>query len=56
MVYAFDKNNNDVPMKTIKITNNTSFTVYPILRDHNEAVRPTNNLQGLYDPFDTVKS
>ena len=54
LVYAFDADNNQIPLKTLRITNNTEFTVYPILRDANEAETTTG--KGLYDPYDHVQT
>ena len=39
LVYGTDKDHMPVPMKTLRITNNTPNTVYPIMRDQN-ATRP----------------
>ena len=55
LVYAFDADNNQVPLKTLRITNNTEFTVYPIMRDANEAEISTKGV-GLYDPYDDVQT
>ena len=54
LVYAFDADNNQIPLKTLRITNNTEFTVYPIMRDANEAETTTG--KGLYDPYDHVQT
>jgi hypothetical protein len=54
LVYAFDTDNNTIPVKIFKITNNADFTVYPVLRDGNEAVTTTK--VGLYDPYDPIKT
>jgi hypothetical protein len=52
LVYGVDPLTNTVPTKTIRITNNTSATVYPLLRTPNNKTMNGNNLKGLYDPFD----
>src|SRR5262245_29051817 len=56
LVYAFDTDSNAIPVKTLKITNNTEFTVYPVMRDGNEAETQKNSGVGLYDPYDPVKT
>ena len=38
LVYGTDKRGTAVPMKTLRITNNTPNTVYPIMRDQNATV------------------
>jgi hypothetical protein len=43
LTYGKDSDGNTVPLKTLRITNNTEQTVYPIMRDPN--YRP-------YDPYD----
>lgn len=55
LVYAYDGDGNQLPLKTIKITNIHKDTVYPIFRDGNEAVLASNANVGLYNPYDTVK-
>src|SRR5207248_6918379 len=55
LVYGTDKDGTAVPMKTLRITNNTPNTVYPIMRDQNSAVLADNEAVGLYDPYDTPK-
>lgn len=57
LVYTHDKADPPVPipLKTIKITNMHTDTVYPILRDGNEAaVSGVEPKVGLYDPWDPV--
>ena len=54
LVYGADTDGNAIPLKTITIKNNTPFTVYPILRDGNEAETTENSGVGLYDPYDPV--
>ena len=41
-----------VPLKTLRITNNTAGTVYPIMRDPNSNILKSNSAVGLYDPYD----
>ena len=43
---------NPVPLKTLRITNNTAGTVYPIMRDPNSNILKSNSAVGLYDPYD----
>ena len=43
LTYGEDSDGNKVPLKTLRITNNTAQTVYPIMRDPND---------GPYDPYD----
>ena len=43
LTYGKDSDGNTVPLKTLRITNNTAQTVYPIMRDPND---------GPYDPYD----
>ena len=54
LVYGTDKAGTPVPMKTLRITNNTPNTVYPIMRDQNATVL-ADKAVGLYDPYDTPK-
>ena len=56
LVYAYDTDGNAIPTKTIAIKNNAPFTVYPVMRDGNEAVTSTNPAVGLYDPYDPVET
>ena len=35
LTYGMDADGNTVPSKTLRITNNTANTVYPIMRDPN---------------------
>jgi hypothetical protein len=50
-----------IPKRYLRIRNNTSQTVYPIMRDQNPNLvvdsngAPINPLTGLYDPFDAPK-
>jgi hypothetical protein len=53
LTYGFDSDRNPIPLKTLRITNNSADTVYPIMRDPNSNVlaKPRDYL-GLYDPYD----
>ena len=53
LTYGFDSDSNPIPLKTLRITNNSADTVYPIMRDPNSNVlaKPRDYL-GLYDPYD----
>jgi hypothetical protein len=52
LTYGLDSDGNAVPTKTLRITNNTTDTVYPIIRDPNSNVLASNAAVGLYDPYD----
>ena len=52
LTYGFDSDGNPIPVKTLRITNNTADTVYPIMRDPNSNVLASNKGVGLYDPYD----
>ncbi len=52
MTYGVDADGNGVPLKTLRITNNTAGTVYPIMRDPNSNILESNSAVGLYDPYD----
>ena len=52
MTYGVDSDGNRIPMKTLRITNNTAQTVYPIMRDPNSNILVSNPAVGLYDPYD----
>ncbi len=54
MTYGVDADGNTVPRKTLRITNNTAATVYPIMRDPNSNVLESNGNVGLYNPYDPV--
>lgn len=55
LVYGHDLQDHlPVPVKTLKITNLHTETIYPIFRDGNEAATKTNPAVGLYDPYDAV--
>ena len=38
LTYGFDSDGNPIPLKTLRITNNSADTVYPIMRDPNSNV------------------
>jgi len=52
MTYGTDSDGNAIPLKTLRITNNTAETIYPILRDPNSNTLQSNSAIGLYDPYD----
>jgi hypothetical protein len=52
LTYGVDSDGTTVPLKTLRITNNTTDTVYPIMRDPNSNVLKSNSAVGLYDPYD----
>jgi hypothetical protein len=52
MTYGVDSDNTAVPLKTLRITNNTEQTVYPIMRDPNSNTLKGSETIGLYDPYD----
>lgn len=52
MTYGTDADGNAIPLKTLRITNNTTQTIYPILRDPNSNTLQSNSAIGLYDPYD----
>src|SRR5262245_48077487 len=54
MTYGVDPDGNRIPLKTLRITNNTAQTVYPIMRDPNSNILASNKMVGLYDPYDPV--
>jgi hypothetical protein len=55
LTYGVDSDGNKIPLKTLRITNNTTQTVYPILRDPNSnTLAKPNDTIGLYDPYDLV--
>ncbi len=54
MTYGKDKKGKDVPTKTLRITNNSDQTIYPIMRDPNSATTSKGGTIGLYDPYDDV--
>ncbi len=55
LVFAYDSDGNKVPVKTLKITNNHKNTIYPVMRDGNEAAIDGFPDIGLYDPYDPVR-
>ncbi|MDD5200193.1 MAG: hypothetical protein PHC88_10380 [Terrimicrobiaceae bacterium] len=52
LTYGFDSDSNAVPLKALRITNNTAGTVYPIMRDPNSNTIVGSTTVGLYDPYD----
>jgi biotin carboxyl carrier protein len=52
LTYGSDADGIKIPLKTLRITNNTTDTVYPIMRDPNSNVLKSNSAVGLYDPYD----
>jgi len=52
LTYGVDADGNAVPLKTLRITNNSADTVYPIMRDPNSNLLKSNPAVGLYDPYD----
>jgi hypothetical protein len=52
LTYGKDKDGTSIPLKTLRITNKTDQTVYPIMRDPNSNVLKSNPAVGLYDPYD----
>ena len=52
LTYGVDADGTAVPLKTLRITNNTAGTVYPIMRDPNSNILKSNPAVGLYDPYD----
>jgi hypothetical protein len=52
MTYGVDSDGNRIPLKTLRITNNTAHTVYPIMRDPNSITIRGSTTIGLYDPYD----
>jgi len=54
LVYGKDKKGITVPLKTIRITNNSDKMLYPVMRDPNAAATAKGGTEGLYDPYDKV--
>jgi hypothetical protein len=52
LTYGTDSDGNAIPLKTLRITNNTSGFIYPILRDPNSNTIEGSTTVGLYDPYD----
>jgi hypothetical protein len=52
LTYGVDPDGNHIPLKTLRITNNTAGTVYPVIRDPNSNTLEHNSAVGLYDPYD----
>jgi hypothetical protein len=53
MTYGVDADGTTIPTKTLRITNNTEQTVFPIMRDPNSNTTKNKTI-GLYDPYDPV--
>jgi hypothetical protein len=52
LTYGVDSDGNPIPLKTLRISNNTAQTVYPIMRDPNSNTLKGSTTVGLYDPYD----
>jgi len=52
LTYGVDSDGNQVPRKTLRVSNNTAQTVYPIMRDPNSNTLVGSTTVGLYDPYD----
>jgi hypothetical protein len=52
LTYGVDSDGNPVPLKTLRLSNNTAQTVYPIMRDPNSNTIEGSTTAGLYDPYD----
>jgi hypothetical protein len=52
LTYGVDSDGNPIPLKTLRISNNTAQTVYPIMRDPNSNTIKGSTTAGLYDPYD----
>jgi hypothetical protein len=52
LTYGVDADGIRIPLKTLRITNNTASTVYPIMRDPNSNTIQGSSTVGLYDPYD----
>lgn len=50
--YGYDKVGTCIPLRTLKITNNTKGIIYPILQDPNSKTLADDDTTGLYDPYD----
>lgn len=50
--FGKDPDENTVPLKTLRITNNTANTIYPIMRDPNSNKLASDPAVGQYDPYD----
>ncbi|MBN8249290.1 MAG: hypothetical protein J0L84_17825, partial [Verrucomicrobia bacterium] len=55
LVYAADTDGNAIPVKALTIRNNTGYTIFPVLRDGNEAETAKDSGIGQYDPYDPVR-
>jgi hypothetical protein len=56
LTYGVDADANTIPLKSIQITNNRKYIVYPIIRgqNSNRLAAPADTNTGLYDPYDPV--
>ncbi len=55
MTYGEDPHQRLIPVKSLRITNNTKHTVYPVLRVPNSTLQAKPYAdKGLYDPYDPV--
>lgn len=52
LTYGKDADGITIPAKILRITNNTTQTVYPIMRDPNSSTISKASPVGLYDPYD----
>jgi hypothetical protein len=52
MTYGIDSDNNSVPVKTLRITNNSAVTMYPVMRSPNTGVTTAEPVVAIYDPYD----
>jgi hypothetical protein len=52
LTYGKDADGNTIPLKTLRITNNTTQTIYPIIRDPNSIGIVKDSPIDLYDPYD----
>jgi len=52
MTYGMDSDNNPVPVKTLRITNNAAVTMYPVMRSPNTGVTKAEPVVSVYDPYD----
>lgn len=52
LTYGVDKDGNAIPVKTIRITNDTDHIVYPMLRNPNTSAETKFGKISIYDPYD----
>ena len=55
ITYGTDPDGNKVPLKTVRITNNSDNTLYPVMINPNTTTLPTDPSIGLYNPYDPIK-